>query len=374
MDYETLRENVQAIATQFAERRPERQLRRHLDPADFAQLRDAGLPLVGVPQAVGGLFVSAARSTRPIAELLRCLARADSSVALVCSMHPAVLSYWLTAPHELAADPIWRQQCQEIFQSVLDGHWWGTITSEPGSGGDITRTRAIATREEGEAGYFLTGEKHFGSGTGLMAFMVTTAVPTGEQQPDWFFVDLRNQRWDGSRGVRLVAEWDGQGMTATQSHSLSFENFPATRMAWPGHLLEVAKNAGGLIGCLFTSVIVGICDEAFRLAEQHLAGRTLEAFEQTEWTRARIDYWLLQQALEGMYRAVESQGDPRQEVLLGKTAVAELSETLLTRLCRVLGGSTLNRRSPFGCWLADVRALGFLRPPWPLAFKTLANC
>jgi hypothetical protein len=51
--------------------------------------------------------------------------------------------------------------------------------------------------------------------------------------------------------------------------------------------------------------------------------------------------------------------------------VAQLAESCLTRLCRVLGGGTFARHSPFGNWCEDVRALGFLRPPWGLAFDGL---
>jgi hypothetical protein len=58
-------------------------------------------------------------------------------------------------------------------------------------------------------------------------------------------------------------------------------------------------------------------------------------------------------------------------VLLGKVAIAELAESCLRRICRVMGGGTFGRRSPFGHWFEDVRALGFLRPPWGLAYDNL---
>jgi hypothetical protein len=37
----------------------------------------------------------------------------------------------------------------------------------------------------------------------------------------------------------------------------------------------------------------------------------------------------------------------------------------------VLGGGTFSQRSPFAHWFEDVRALGFLRPPWGLAYDQL---
>ncbi len=60
-----------------------------------------------------------------------------------------------------------------------------------------------------------------------------------------------------------------------------------------------------------------------------------------------------------------------QDTLLGKTAIAELSESVMNRLCKVMGGGTFSRHSLFGFWFQDVRALGFLRPPWILAYEQL---
>jgi hypothetical protein len=43
----------------------------------------------------------------------------------------------------------------------------------------------------------------------------------------------------------------------------------------------------------------------------------------------------------------------------------------MTRLCRIFGGATFARSSPFGHWAQDVRTLGFLRPPWSLSYDIL---
>jgi alkylation response protein AidB-like acyl-CoA dehydrogenase len=95
MDASTILENVRAMSARFATERSERQQRRALDAADFAQLREAGFPLTGVPVDQGGIWQSVQQSTRPLCELLRTLAHGDSSVALVCAMHPTVLVFWL---------------------------------------------------------------------------------------------------------------------------------------------------------------------------------------------------------------------------------------------------------------------------------------
>ena len=78
------------------------------------------------------------------------------------------------------------------------------------------------------------------------------------------------------------------------------------------------------------------------------------------------------QAYEGALRAVEA-GDAGLALhahLRAKEAIAELAESSLGRLTRVIGGGTF-WRSPFAAWFEDVRALGFLRPPWGLAYDSL---
>jgi alkylation response protein AidB-like acyl-CoA dehydrogenase len=289
-------------------------------------------------------------------------------------MHPAVLAFWLASPRvDSSSQKAWDEQIAWMAQTALDGAWWGTIMSEPGSGGDIARTKAVARRDGADGAYRLSGAKHFGSGSGITSYMMTTALPEGEPQPDLFFLDVRGAPWDGSTGMKLIAEWDGQGMIATQSHAMQFDGFPATRAAWPGHLQALAAAAGPFVACSFTAVIVGIVESAIETARRQLTPRhdALRPYEQVEWVRAELEAWLIEQVYEGMLRAVEDDRDPRRSALRGKTAVAELAESTLARVCKVLGGGTFNRTSPFAFWYEDVRALGFLRSPWGLAFDQL---
>jgi alkylation response protein AidB-like acyl-CoA dehydrogenase len=369
---------VREIAARWRTERAERQQRRHLEPADFTGLRDAGLLTLAAPRDAGGLWEGVEASVRPVCEIHRALARGDPSVALVASMHPAVIAFWLTTPD--AGQPALTDQHRAVFASAVAGRQFGTITSEPGSGGDITRTRARAEPLDGEHTlpgdvYAVSGDKHFGSGSGVTDFMMTTAVPDGETEPAIFVLDVRGRPWDASAGLQLVAEWDGAGMAATQSHAMRLQGMPAVRFAWDGPLDALTRAAGPFISMLFTSVILGIVDEAIERAREQLAPRaeSLRAYEQVEWTRAEHDHWLAVQAYEGGLRAVES-GDPAPAfhgALRAKEAAAELAEGALLRLTRVLGGGTFSRRSPFAGWFEDVRALGFLRPPWGLAYDGL---
>lgn len=375
MDATAVRERVRLIADRFAADRSRRQLRTTLDLAELDELAAAGILAAGLPADRDGLWHTLEDSTRGICEIYRTLARGDPAVALASSMHPAVLAFWLATPEvDAAHQDAWRTQRDEIFSSVEQGARWGTITSEPGSGGDVLRSSTAAHRDGDH--WVLTGQKHFGSGTGTTSYMLTTAQPEGEEGPDWFYVPVAGLMDGGVPGVTITAPWDGHGMRATQSHALHFDGCVAHRIAWPGHLQDLIAGSAPFFGTLFTAVILGVVESAMEAAEQQLGPKAdaLRPYEQVEYARAQLDAWTMAAAYEAMVTAIERDGataSARVAVLRGKTVSAELAESCLLRLSRVLGGGTYSQRSPFGHWFEDVRALGFLRPPWGLALDGL---
>ena len=328
----SLREDMQSIAETWKLERSERQARRHLERVDFDALRDAGFLRAVVPENMGGLWRDTASSARTVCELLRLLAAADPAVGLVSAMHPSVVAFWLLNPDP--TQPAWEAQRRAVFASAAAGEQWGTITSEPGSGGDIGRTRATATPTDDVLtivgrSYAVTGDKHFGSGSGIADRMITTAIPDGEDAPTIFALDVSDRRWDGTTGLTLIAEWDGMGMAATQSHAMRLDRAPGVRLARQGPLTDVTAGAGAFVATVFTAVIVGVLDEALAVAKHQLRPKAadLRAYEQVEWTRAVNDHWLAVQAYEGSLRTLEA-GDPTAlfAALCAKEAVAELAE------------------------------------------------
>ena len=244
--------------------------------------------------------------------------------------------------------------------------------SEPGSGGDNTQSNSKATLKGNDNQYLVSGQKHFGSGSGIASYMVTHAMPDGESKPDTFILDMRDLIWDGSSGVELIAPWDGHGMTATQSHGMAFKNFPATRLAFPGdERRAILAGMDRPQGDLFVAVITGIVEIAVTSARQQLESKrkSMRSYERAEWARVEMEAWLVRQAYEGMLREVEMGRSSGRNSLLAKETIAELAESILLRISKVIGGGAYSRHTPYGFWLEDVRALGFLRPPWGLAFE-----
>ena len=376
MTIATILEEAPQVAKEWAAARAERQQRTTGDPADFQRLRELGVPLMGVPVEFGGTWESLAQSARPICTMLRMLAQGDPSITLSSAMHHLVLSSWRipTVPEPYTA--AWAQQREEVFQTVHGGGWWGTIISEPGSGGDISKTQSVAKVVDPPLGYRISGQKHFGSGSGMTSFMTTRAMPDDESIADLFYLDVRNAPWDGSTGMKLTAPWRGHGMTATNSHAFKFTDFPATRVAWPEHPAELMAANGGLGSMAFTSVIAGVVDVAMGYTRRRLRssihqGATVRAFQQVEWTLAEQEAWLIDQAWEGAMRTFDQGTQTRRTTLIAKESVARLAESVLSRLCKLTGGSAYTWYSPLGAWFEDVRALGYLRPPWALAFDQL---
>jgi alkylation response protein AidB-like acyl-CoA dehydrogenase len=362
----TVTDNIRKLAEAWSPQRAERQRRRSLDPADFQQLRDTGYLLGIVPVELGGLWQSPAKSTRFLGDILRTLARVDPSAALVSAMHPAVLQPYTAAVEETV--PGWLEQRRWIFRTAVDGAQWGTIVSEPGSGGNQNLSKAeLSVDAQGRD--VLSGRKHFGSGSGVTSYMITNAVVPGVEGVMALFLDVRDVPWDGSTGMKLAAEWDGHGMAATQSHSFQFENFPVIKCLQPR-----AFPSSIFIAAMFSSVVLGVVETAMETARSELSARrdTASHYIRSEWSQAELEDWLLHQAYEGMLHEVESNETPSPlRALQAKTAMSQLAESITSRLCKIMGGSTYGRGSPYGFYFEDVRALGFLRPPWVLAFDNL---
>lgn len=379
MSIASILEAAPQLASEWAAEREDRQTRTEADPADYQRLRDLGIPLMAVPVEFGGTWASLAQSARPLCTLLRTLAAGDPSITLASAMHLGVLGSWRIPTVPDPYNDAWQKQRKEVFQTVVDGAWWGTIVSEPGSGGDTGLTRSRCVPEAPDSlKYRISGEKHFGSGSGLTSFMTTRALADGETTPDLFFLEVRNQPWDGSTGMRLSAPWRGHGMMSTNSHAFEFKDYPATRVAWPGHQAELMAANSGLGGMSWSSCIAGVVDAAMdytrqRLREARTQGSNLRAFVQVEWTRAEQEAFLIDRAWEGTLQMLDQGVIDRRTILMTKESVAELSESVLTRLCKLTGGTAYTWYCPLGGWLEDVRALGYLRPPWALAYDNLFN-
>ena len=166
----------------------------------------------------------------------------------------------------------------------------------------------------------------------------------------------------------------GMGMKATQSHAVMLDGVSGVPWAWQQALLLGAPMSGALGLTMFCSVVAAVCDAAMAEAERRLGGRQLRPYEEVALTQAQIDHWMLDQAMNGLLATLESEQAPTvlMAATKAKLGMAALAEELLSQICRAVGGGAFSASSPFATWYEDVRALGYLRPPWGLAFDQLA--
>ncbi len=370
MNFKELQKNIEGIVAAWMPSRRSRLDRKALDKTDFLALTEAGLTLTGVPENFGGFWHNGEKSALPIAMLFRKLATVDPSLALVATMHPTVLLMWMTGPTDRGSVG-WNEQREMIFSAVKEGHWFGTVASEPGIGGDLLATKAKA-KSEGDRVWRMSGDKFMASGSGMTSFMLTVAVPDGESRPEIFLVDMRDQVWNGSKGLTMIRPWDGIGMAATQSHAFRFDNVPVMRHGLLGGALDLLPEIGPIISFMFSAVFVGILDAAAAEAKGILSKRAkqMSPLEQSSWIKALNQIWLAERAFEGMARSLETQ-NAGMDALHGKLAIADLAESALTGLSHAIGGASLSQASPFGQWMQDVRALGYLRPPRALSYSRI---
>lgn len=366
---------IDAVADQWRSERDERVQRRHLERADFDALAATGFLSLIVPESHGGHWRSLAETGPVVIDAVERIARGDHSVGLVASMHPAVQIYWTANPE--APEPhrqAWADQRAKVFQSALDGHFWGTITSEPSSGGDIMRTKATATPIDGSPDRFaLRGAKHFGSGSQMVSYMITTAKPDGFDLPFGFFIDLRDQPWDGTAGISIMRPWDGMGMKATQSHASMLDGIEGEAWAWPGAMPAGSPTAASLGLGMYCGVVASVVHEAMDETDRRLADKALRPYEEVAWTQAQVDHWMLTQAQRGLVDIISSQPANVAMVaaLKAKVGIATAAEAIMSNVTKAIGGGAFAQSSPFASWYEDVRALGYLRPPWALAFDQL---
>jgi len=124
--------------------------------------------------------------------------------------NPAVLNFWMaTAQAPPPFEKAWQQQRQSIFRTVCEGAWWGTIASEPGIAGEITKTQATAQRGRADGTHLLTGQKNFGSGSGITSYMTTVAIPEGKTAPGYVLSG-------SAQGDVLEVGFDGPGTDIKQ--------------------------------------------------------------------------------------------------------------------------------------------------------------
>jgi alkylation response protein AidB-like acyl-CoA dehydrogenase len=203
-------EAAASLAVSFAARAAEHDRAASFPFENFTALREAGLMALTVPRRFGGEEASLA----DIAAVVRHVAAADASTALVLTMH-----YVHTASALRSAR--WPRTVQDrLAREAIEGRApINALRVEPELGtparGGLPATIA---RRDG-TGWRLNGRKIYATGAPLLRYGLVWAR-TDEDAPrvGFFLVPMQ------SAGITIEESWDHLGMRASGSHDTIFEN------------------------------------------------------------------------------------------------------------------------------------------------------
>ena len=356
---------AKSIADRWRPEQAERQARRNLDRADFAALSEGRLWATVCQRRWAGC--GAMRRPRCVRCATRCADRRRGFVGGAgAAMHPSVIAFWLANPSP--EDDDWISQRDAVFASAAAGEQWGTITSEPGSGGDIApnpgrRHTGRRCSTSSRAPLRSPATSTSGAASGVTDRMMTTAVPEGETDPTIFVLDVPRPAVGRQRGLHPDRRVGRHGHGRDPEPRDAARRRPAVRLAWNGQLDAIIRAAGPFVA---DAVHRGDPRRA-RRGDRTVAGAAaprrpsdLRAYEQVEW--AARGAGPLGRGAGVRRRAAGDRGRRSgralHAALRGQGGGRRARRGALRRLTRVLGGGTFSRRSPFAHWFEDVRALG----------------
>ena len=250
----------------FAADRKARQLRTQFDLADFDRLAEAGLLRTGLPADRGGLWANLSCRRAASASSTECSAGADPSVAAGsrrCTPRCSGSGSRPDLPTPTA--PAGTTARLAIFDTVAAGRRWGTITSEPGSGGDVVahqgRRPCRARRPSGGSPATSTSA----AAPASTSYMLTTALPEARTSPTVLRRHPRTAPWDGSHGHH-AARPRGTARHGRDAEPRVARSTAARRRAWrgPADHGHHRRRPAPFFATLFTAVVLGIARDGRR--------------------------------------------------------------------------------------------------------------
>jgi alkylation response protein AidB-like acyl-CoA dehydrogenase len=335
---------------------------------NYAELREAGMLGLCIPERYGGMGASFQDYMHVSAEL----ARYCPMTALTYNMHSQTTLWTGVLADDLEMPPAVRERHERIrsdlYRWILED---GAIMSQPLSEG-IARgaTAGVATTATPVPGGFqVSGRKVFASLAGAaQAYNFTCRVP-GEE--GLRFLSVRSD----NPGVRIVGDWDPLGMRGTDSRTLVFEDafveaddellptggFDQLAQRWPHVYLTLTPTYIGLTRAVvdFVQGYLGSTPPPGIPARRDVPAK------QWAWAEIQIAYERSRSLWE--CAVAEAGLDPTPEQLRRAWAASytamETAPEVAALAIRACGGGSLMRNLPLEQHYRDARC-GSVMLPW----------
>ena len=312
---------AKTLAVEFAKEASQRDYQRQLHLREVQQYSASGLWGITIPKQFGGAGVS----YKTLAEVVKIISSADSSLGQIAQNHWAFLEH-------IRLDASLEQQ-EFFFAQVLQGKRFGNAFSEKGS-----KTVAdLTTKIEFKDGHaVINGQKFFATGA-LLAHWIPLVAVSEEGKP---FAALVPQH---TPGLTIVNDWSGFGQRTTVSGSVHLNNVQVDlKYIVPIHQAFERPTAAGAISQFIQSAIDagiarGAIDETIAYVRAHARpwiDSGLEQASQDPYTIANIGE--LKIKLRAAEAVLALAGEAIDHALLNPTEETVSEATLITAESKVL--------------------------------------
>ncbi len=367
-----------ALGPRFTERAATHDAQASFPAQNFAELRQAGLLGICVPEAHGGLGADFASYVLVSAELGRWCA----STALCLNMHVSNCLWSGQIADALQMAPEQRAEHERIraihYQRIVGQ---GKLYALPFSEGGAAAAGAapwgtIARRVEG--GYVINGKKIFASLAGaadcygVLCTLERPGQAGGGGRRDSIYLAVPAD----AMGVTIYGDWDPLGMRATVSRSLLFKDVFVTedaRLMPEGLYFQAAARFPHMFATLAPTYL-GVAQAAYDFTVQYLRGevpgmpktlRRMYATKQVAVAEMRIKLettraLFLQSARDA---GIDPDKDARMRLYAAHYAVMETANDICRLAIRTCGGQSMLKSLPLERLYRDSRC-GSLMLPW----------
>lgn len=245
--HDSPREIAQQLAAVFAQSAAQRDVIGGTPKTERDALRESGLLALSIPREFGGLGAN----WQETLDVVRILARADSSVAHVFGFHHLML-----ASVRLFGSAA---QWQSWFEKTARHHWfWGNAVN-------ALDDRTVCRAHDGWREF--VGQKSFCSGALDSEMLIASAHEAGTGR--LLIAALPTAR----SGISVAPDWDNFGQRQTDSGSVTFDAVRVEEyelLLDPGPLSTPFASLRPLISQLvLTNLYLGIAENAFRDARHY---------------------------------------------------------------------------------------------------------
>ena len=347
---------VEELAARFAARAEQHDREGTFPFENFADLREAGYLKLTVPREYGGDEVS----LYSLLQLQERLAYGDGSTALAVGWHVGQVLHFRTS--RKWPEPLFADLCRSV---VRDGTMINTFASEAASGSPSRGGRPETTAVRADGGWRITGRKTFSTLAPILDRFIVTAYVPEEDCAAEFLVE-RTER------VSVVETWDTLGMRSTGSHDVVLDG------AFAGadqRIRGKGEDDGGGWLLHIPACYIGIAraarDYALEFARSYRPNTLSEPIASLPSVRQTIGEMelelrtarsLLYEAADRWDREVSRRPSLRPEFGMAKYVAVNNAIRVVDLSMRIVGGTSLSRRSPLERYYRDVRA-GLHNPP-----------